>query len=457
MGLFKRKDSNRALRQADENDTVDEIVTGKSKVRAGFSKVVGAFQFDRHRKIERRRLYFILAALTLAFGWGLGFWHAHVVAKENALKTTAYDSEVSFSKTQNTNLKLGKVTASKDLHRAFIPITFSSMQQLSTEAKSYMIMVTASEGDMHYNPTGRLVLFGNSGRGIIVIESPTKIQNQPLTIYIRNDKDLSSEPTSSDETAENYDDSKSLDDMMSKYDLLYFKVNPGAKGIKKLSKFDKGKTEVSSFNLYKQFYANPDLEKIKDSNQHQRKDIRLKTRIAKEYKNRLVLAGYKVPAAPKWMKDDWRPYDFVNPKTGKVGNGKNKVKANYNTTNSESSSNSNDPDNVQYPDDLERKDGTGSLVSDAQKQDTTDSPAAYDNASSDDTDNVGGNNQSPTEIWSSLQDAWNSVHADKRAIYVQNNSVKYTVKSALETQTETSSVGPKSRFKVLSKVVVQNN
>lgn len=456
MSLFKRKDNKAALRD-DLSAEVEDTNVKVDDEPTGFRKFINLFKFDSHRQIERRIFYFAAALGLLIIGVGVSKFHATAVAKEQALKTTAYKTEIGFSKTDAT-MKLGKVAISTDRHRAFIPFELSTSSDsgggnLSINAKNYRVLYAAASGDLTYKPKGQFVLFGDTNRGMIMLQSATPIQNQPVTVVVRNEKNLRGGATVT--PSADISDDQGMAKLQKRYDMAYFKVNPGARNAVDKPDFSLDKGTPTAEKLYQSFYGDKDLKVVNKDVKKRKQRIKDQMALMEEYKHRLKLDGYKVPADPGWIKDGWKPYDYVDPKTGEIGRGKDKLKAG-----TDIDTGSGDPDDVQYADDLQRIDGKGSMNSDAEQNDSGNNDDIIDedaDSTEDEQATIGGSQQEPEQIWQSLQDTWNNIRANKRGLMVNDNKSFYLIKSQVAEQKQQASMGPAKKFEVRGSVKVEDN
>ncbi|WP_025020352.1 hypothetical protein [Ligilactobacillus equi] len=302
--------------------------------------------FGKHSKFERQTLSFAICFVALIFSASMCLYHNYSVKKQEALTVTSAGKRVVFSRTK-AQLTLDKMHWSKDRKTTYIPFSFDSIKNLSTDANDYRVFVKSAYGPLTYKPTGNLVLFGSTGRGVLIIHSAKKIPNEVLNVYIENRFRL----RSADSNEQDYADisavqgDKGFEEYFKKHDMLTFTVSPGATNIKKNSRVTSSvKTPVK---LYTQLFDVGDVRDVKKSIAKDKKQIKLYTETANKLKGNLENAGYAITVQPKWMKENWKPYDYVNPKTGKYLNGQ-QVGSKISGT---------DPDDIIYPPSLTNKDG----------------------------------------------------------------------------------------------------
>lgn len=411
--MFKKKKQNEDL--ADLDYTVSDK---HEEEKSQFAELLDTLKLNKHYRLERKIAYIGVAGFFLATGLSWSTYNAFNYAHEQALKTVSYDTEISFTKTSNAEMKINKVYLTKNRKRAYISFTFTNLNNLSVRAKNYFTFIQAAQGsstEMSYHATGQFILFGNTGNGCFVIDTPDKITNEPVTIILRNDKNLRT-----DDAVQSANDSASnstLGANAQKYDLLYFKVNLGATNVTKVDGLD---GDINGVKLYSELFAEPERKTVEKQNADLEKKIKIAEAQIKELRYRLSKAGYVLPDNPKWLSDSWRPYDVVSAKTGLLKDGRQ-------STDVLSDGSVDDPDNISYPNDLDRKDNNGTLLT---------NPTA----------------DSDSSTYSKLQDYWNQVKAYKRKIYVDNNKQLAKINAEQNDQKTAISIGSPSRFVQLSKV-----
>ena len=401
--------------------------------------------FDPHHGIERQT---IMVGVSLLFLTGGFVVSQHHLSHERYVQTMTVDSAgttATFSKSTSTVLTLGKTQLSPDQKTAYIPVTFSSMDNVGIKAANYRIYVAAADGKtMPYRMSGRFIMFGSKSRAVILLHSPKKIQNQPLGIAIMNSKKVSTVSQAAADDAVESNTSGSTDSSeFGKYDVAAFKVNPGATDVtntKKNSRITVDSEDVQA--VYETVFATKDIKSVRKQIAADNKKIGQYESAADGLIERLMNAGYVVPNAPKWLSDSWRPYDAVNLKTGKTANGKDVA-----TYIADGGSSNDDPDAVEYASTLTNKDGTTTADADSASQ--ADSSSSSDDSGSD----TGQTTQtSASDQWSSLQQAWDTIKDLKRDIYVTQYASIYKFREQNKSIKTQSSIVGNTHFKQISKV-----
>lgn len=435
MSLFNKRSS---------DDKQDDVLRDKKKPESQhttqWKKAFNTLKLDKHRRLERRIVFTGCALFILLSGVGISHHHKAVQDYLESQQLTNYNSQVTFSKSTSVSMTIQKLRISNDGKTAFIPFTFSDLSSISADADNYYVIVLPTTGKLQYYPSGQFILFGTSGRGVIELHNEGGFKSQPLRVLLRNDKNLSG--SDDDANSDITDESGStISAVEQKYDMLDFTVNPGGS--------DASSIGVGSSNtpteLYNALFGQADAKKVTDDNKSAQKQINTDKARAAEYRQRLATQGFNVPADPKWMADDWKPYDWVQD-NGVPYNLRNKVTAQQQYQSAADGNlnaptdNTNDPDSVKFPDVLKRADGS-----------TTNQTGSISTPGQSDANNgntVNGNSQNPSDTWSSLQDVWNDVHEQKRRIYSVNALTLFQIKVFGDQQKQLASVGSKSHFKV---------
>ncbi len=418
---FKKK------KKTNGHDTKEEDSTAKEQIESSFlERLQVKFKYSKHRVIERKIRAFVIAAALLFSGMAMSVIEGHFKNLEKAKETTPYGTSISFSKT-NAKLTYDKPMISKDFKTAYIPFSINDMGELSTNSNDYKLFIQAESGELTYSPTGQFVLFGETGRGAIILHSSMKIKNQPVRIYIRNDKNLSKEKRVSDveSTSKN-----ALTQARNKYDILFFTVNPNANDIP-ISE-DLSTKEINVTTLYKTLFANNEVTAIKDAIKEDVEEIEHQKQRVEELRERLKRNGYSVPNNPQTLNDNWKPKNALsididsNLEQGFI---KDEVKVKEEL--SDVAQDNVTSDTEVFDQALKRDDGT----------------------LSSDTVNSGdvSNGNSASEMWSELQKTWGTIEKTKKDIYVNQAKKLYNVQRDVDRQNSISSISDADRFSILGK------
>lgn len=396
--------------------------------------------FDSHHGIERQTLYICGALTLLTSSFVVSQLHYNHVRYVMLEKVDQAGATSSFSKTNNVVLTLGKTRLSLDRHTAFIPITFSSTDNVGIKAKNYKFYIAASDGKpMDYRVTGHFIMYGSVGRSILVLHSPTTIKNQPLVLFIVNQKKVPTVNSDEEDQEMEQQDANATD--FGKFDVAPFKINPGATDVKKHKRIQSSYTQVE--DLYEQIFGSKDVHQIRKGIDADNRQIKHNKQAAAALVERLKSEGYEVPKTPDWVHDNWRPHDAINLETGKTRNGHNAL-----TYQPQSDENSTD----QFPTSLKNKDGSTTDDYDNQQNNADADSSTSSNSSSSDNqtsngsstgaNTVGGTQTDPAKQWSDLQTAWANIKQLKQDIYVTKYQSLYRIRRQEQSILDQSSIGP---------------
>lgn len=360
-----------------------------------------------------------------------GAHRKNVLIHQMQMKVDSAGTTATFSKSTDTTLTLNKTHLSKNGKTAYIPITFNSFDSVGIKADDYRLAVKPTDmKPMAYRLTGRLVLFQSANRGVIVITADKKIENEPLSIAILNTTSVAKGTTTDDGDVDDVEsdtgDSGDID--WGKHDGLMFICNPGTTEAQAHTRLDAAPTDAKA--LYQQIFNSDDKQTIERKIKANQQKIRQNRAAAQALRERLSASGYDVPKNPAWIRDDWRPYDAVNLKTGRTANGKD-----VNTYVADSEETDQNDDTENYPQNLKGRHGK-----------TTEDDNSTNGDSNADSSN------GPAQQWTDLQDAWTAILEEKRDIYVTQYSNLYITKKSLQDVLDNATVGQSKYFKQLSKV-----
>lgn len=385
--------------------------------------------FDSHHVIERQTILMGTSVVLLVSGFVVSTVHNNNVQHQILMKVDQSGTESNFSKTSDVTITLGKTYLSSDRKTAFVPITFNTLDKTGINANNYKLFLgDAANKKMQNKYSGNLILYPSTNRGVVVLKSNSVIKNQPLVLFIMNLKNVSSvDEVNMDSISSANKDGDNL--AFGGYDVAPFKINPGATTVAKREKLSVDPKNIHG--VYTSIFKSSDESDVQKDIKKDQKKIEQNIDVAKELRSRLELAGYEVPGNPPWLNDDWRPYDAVNLETGKTKNDKDVLSY-------VPSSADDDADKVDFPTNLNNKDGS-----------TTDSNSVTDNSDSSSTNTT---QATPAQQWSDLQSAWNAVKKLKRDIYVTQYKKLYKYRKEDSDILKQASISKTSKFKQFSKV-----
>lgn len=447
MSFFHRRQFNDEDSDSLRGNYDDKLGTQKEakklKKRTFRSKIFHFFKFlklNRHHKIQRWLLYYVLAISLLFAGIIISVNHSNKIHIIQSETLSSYNNDnIKFSKS-DVSMRLHKIQITDSKKTAFIPFRFSSMDNISTNSNNYSIFIyPIVRGDLKYRAQGQLILFGDTGRGVLVIHSSTKIANQRINVVIENKKNMDTDKLEDQSAEISQDAAQGIDKIQKKFDALTFKINPAARNTKVVKNLSDGSNTV--INLYKYFFADPEIKKIHLKQEKDKKKIKIQENKAHDLAFRLKSRGYRVPDEPVFMKDNWRPFDATDEK----GNLLNTTPANLlrikRMKNPDYSQAQNDPDTPNYPSILTNEDGS-----------TTDDSLNnnYNNNDSDNDNDSDNKKYSDSETWQNLQSTWDEVHSLKRDLYVKKVNKIVLINKNTNYQNNEASIGSIKHFKGLA-------
>lgn len=299
------------------------------------------------------------------------------------------------------------------------------MSNLSASANDYSVFVesTSSSTPLSYKPSGRLLLFGTEaglGRGAIVLtDKEHKLQSQSIYIMLRNNKNITVDDNG--QATNDVSDDATLKQVTSTFDVAIMPINAGASGIKESSKLSS--TAISPSNIYNVGFGTKDEAGIKKEIASTKSSLKKYVARVKADRAKLSNLGLKVPDDPNFMKDGYVP-----------------------PANASGSA----PANLPADSDLKMKNGK-SWTDYQNQQDSASNNAAVNSASSSTTQNA-----DISSIWSDLQTSWQSVYANKVAIYNTYDLQLKSVKTVIKAQDTHATVSGAKHFRVIGTVKTSN-
>ena len=400
---------------------------GDEIVNFSFSSL-GNILFKKHYKAERILLVGGVTVTLLGCGFAGGLIHAHRTMVEENNRTTNITSQVGWTKSQAT-YHIDRIWLNPSRTIAIVPMSFSNnaFESLSVNAKNYRIKLATADGKpIKSDPKVQLVLFGSTGKGALIMKNPVRFPSQVLTVALIEQHKLSNE--NNDNLPQNGGNSffapNSVELWAKKYgkkeNISYFSVNPGASQKYHIFNRDLSKRQLNMSYIYSQVWGNDKIASIKKSQQKTQSKIQLDERKLQNYATIIKQNGYKMPDPPAFMKDDWKPANFVDPNTG-------------------AQKNQNDDAGSNLPQTVQKADGKGTLDDDVNNQkvgaDSANSPI-----------------QQTQNAWNSVQQLWQDIYNDKIKIMVTDNGEIYRTKQEIKAQKDDATVSLLKNFDLRSKV-----
>lgn len=240
------------------------------------------FKLNTHTAFERFFRTFLISTLALIFVIIYCF-RANVNERSSLFQNVAVYSDSFQSSRTSTEGNLVDVYANDDNTRAFALLKFSDPTKISTNAKNYRMFMTPSyisknPKKINGNPVGGLYVFGNTGYVGVYLVNSAGFDYQILDLTMRLSAELS------EENAGDIGDIN--DESFKEFDQFTFRINPGAKGAKKLKALNT-EDAPNVVNLYNEIVS---IEREKDSHIALSKSLdnmRLSLNRIEEYSERL--------------------------------------------------------------------------------------------------------------------------------------------------------------------------
>lgn len=240
------------------------------------------FKLNTHTAFERFFRTFLISTLALIFVIIYCF-RANVKERSALFQNVAVYSDSFQSSRTSTEGNLVNVYANDDNTRAFALLKFSDPTKISTNAKNYKLFMTPayiSKNPKKINgtPIGGLYVFGNTGYVGVYLVNSTGFDHQILDLTMRLNAELSEENSG--------DGGDINDESFKEFDQFTFRINPGAKGAKKLKALNT-EDAPNVVNLYNEIVS---IEREKDSHIALAKSLdkmRLSLNRIEEYSERL--------------------------------------------------------------------------------------------------------------------------------------------------------------------------
>lgn len=240
------------------------------------------FKLNTHTAFERFFRTFLISTVSLILVIIYCF-RANVNERSSLFQNVAVYSNSFQSSRTSTEGNLVDVYANDDNTRAFALLKFSDPTKISTNAKNYRMFMTPAyisknPKKINGNPVGGLYVFGNTGYVGVYLVNSAGFDYQILDLTMRLSAELSEENAS--------DTGDINDESFKEFDQFTFRINPGAKGAKKLKALN---TEEAPnvVNLYNEIVS---IEREKDSHIALAKSLdsmRLSLNRINEYSERL--------------------------------------------------------------------------------------------------------------------------------------------------------------------------
>lgn len=259
--------------------------------------------FNKHKKIERFGLMFIVLSFLLVFLLVMGYFNNQKINKNLLSENAMYSTRFTTSRT-NVSGTVEGVYTSEDKTRSFVLLKFNDISQVSLDANTYQAFLTGAnldqnKRDLLSHPAGSLYVFGTSGYFGVYMVDKEGFDKQILDLTIRANSEIV--PVVSDGRSVGGDESFKI------YDQFKIYFNPAADSAE-VSKV-LSKEEFDVVDLYNEIVISPQEIIARENIQKTLQDMaNAQTRID-EFSDRLASISIdgvkmKVPAGPREIRKD---------------------------------------------------------------------------------------------------------------------------------------------------------
>lgn len=259
--------------------------------------------FNRHKKIERFGLTFIILSFLLIFMLVMGYFNNRKINNNLLSENAMYSTRFTTSRT-NVSGTVEGVYTSEDKTRSFVLLKFNDISKVSLDADTYQAFLTGAnlkrnKRDLMSNPAGSLYVFGTSGYFGVYLVDKSGFDKQILDLTIRANSEIV--PVISDGRSVGGDESFKI------YDQFKIYFNPAADNAE-ISKV-LSKEEFDVVDLYNEIVISPQEIIARENIQKTLQDMfNAQTRV-EEFSDRLSNISIdgvrmKIPAGPREIRKD---------------------------------------------------------------------------------------------------------------------------------------------------------
>lgn len=298
MWPFGKK--NKSVDEQQEQAAVDkqaekdiaEATNDEDKKKYKRRRLMSKFKLDRHHKMERFMVTFLITITVIFSVGGYGIYDSIATSRQSR-QTNSIIMESSKFSLSGVELKVGSFIGNPDKTRVMIPLQASNMQDLSTNAENYQVFV-GNGRNISEVPDVKLHVFGSSGLLALEVSSSQPLYNEALSVIIRNNYELASH-------AELAEDAAVPDDSFRDNDQLLLRVNPGARDVQASNKMNETLTVNDMYYLLEGYEKENEILQSIDALLVEMQDDLLRN---EEYMNRIEELGYEAPEAPHFIQND---------------------------------------------------------------------------------------------------------------------------------------------------------
>lgn len=256
---------------------------------------------DKHYKMERFSLMFLVLIFLLVISMSIGFYQNTVKNNHLISEKALYNTQVKTSKT-GVNGAVTGVYSNENHTKALVMLRFSDINTISTDAKNYNMFITSADVSRNQRrftstPTGGVYVFGDTGYIGLYLVNNAGFDKQILQITVRANLELVDSGDSNPKEREDGDKS------FEKFDQFVVYCNPGAKEATNISALEtEGMPEASL--LYRDIVSYNETLHTKEINLKQLAKIETALNRIKEHESRVISHGVDIPELPDVLAGD---------------------------------------------------------------------------------------------------------------------------------------------------------
>lgn len=245
------------------------------------------FYLDRHHKMERFGVLFILFFVALAILFAVSCSKKHKDDKFKVNDQAMYTTSASWSLTgQDVSVK--NIYRNSDTTKVFVVLHMKSMDAFSTNANDYKVFILSEKetGKITHDISGSYYVFGDTGNIGILLSDARVFEKGLAHLIVRNESRIASQP----DVYLEYDDAR---DSFQNFNQIEIVANLGGQDAIKAESLEA--TELNIADLYLECVVQDEREEYKTKLATTLNDINAQTSVMFENKRRLESYGFAVP------------------------------------------------------------------------------------------------------------------------------------------------------------------
>lgn len=279
------------------------------------------FYLDRHHKMERFGVLFILFFVLLAAIFVVGIRQKQKDDKFNINDQAMYTTKASWSLTDQ-DVAVKNIYRNSDTTKVFVVLSMNNMTAFSTNSNDYRVFILSDKktGKITHDISGTYYIFGDTGYMGILLNDARVFEKGLAHLIVRNESRISSQSGVYLE----YDDAR---DSFQNFNQIEIVANLGGQDAIKAESLEP--TEIDIANLYSECVISDEREEHKTKLASTLSDINAKTSVMFENKRRLESYGFIVPF-PSCLNGDYITTDASETIENPVGFNTNMLAGNTN-------------------------------------------------------------------------------------------------------------------------------